>query len=119
MKKMKNLWLVMLAIALAFGMAACGEEDGEEEEEPIEEFTGTYTADYKLGSGPQAQDVTETVVIKLKSFRIFDTTSSFLDFSIDKWEIVETPAAYKDDYPNAFKFTGKITAADPQKPANP
>jgi hypothetical protein len=88
-------------------MAACGEEDGEDEEEPIEEFTGTYRTTHTITQG----EVTETIVVGLKSFKISDTTNATLDFKIDKWEIVETPAAYKADYPSAFKFTGTITAA--------
>ncbi|MDR0302994.1 MAG: hypothetical protein LBI04_11880 [Treponema sp.] len=116
MKKMKNLWLVMLVIALAFGMAACGEEDGEEEEEPIEEFTGTYTTTY--ASSQAGGSTTETVKIALKSFKISDSTGASLDFSVDNWEVVKDIPAAASDYTDGFKFTGKITAAEPQSGAD-
>jgi len=132
--KKRNLWLVMLALVLVFGMlfVACGGEEGEEEEENTtptetgpdlekeETYFGTYTSTYKNGGN----SITETIVINEDYFLVYDTkpksgdtpdtelSGEYLLFSIKDWDkTAKTPDANKADYPYAFKFTGSVTAA--------
>jgi hypothetical protein len=42
-------------------------------------------------------------------------TNEHLYFSISDWKSAKTPPEYFDDYPNAFKITGRITDAYPQQ----
>jgi len=57
-------------------------------------------------------------IIGANKIRISDDDKSgslleFIDFSITKWELATTSDTYKNDYPIAFKITGKITGANP------
>jgi len=130
--KKRNLWLVMLALVLVFGMlfVACGGEegepadgDGDEEEDLVDpedivpaEYLGTYTVTYPITGGNQV----ETIAFTKNTFNISDDTkktdgtsaNSHLHFTITDWDdTVTTPATYATDFPKAFKFTGKIVEA--------
>jgi hypothetical protein len=120
----KNLWLMVLVIALVLGMVvACG--DPEEEEKPPVELTPTEKAELYAGTyectgldyGAPNTNVTETIVFSGDAFFVYDTIwdynrMNYLDFTIEDWEEATTPTAYAEEYPNALKFIGKIKDAD-------
>jgi len=128
--KIKNLWLVMLVIALAFGMmAACGgEEEEEEEEEPVVDHTtfpptyrGTYACSYKQDAGQSAKTIVETIEFGSNFFNISDNEKAdkdYLNFTIKEWWESDAPAASKDKYPKGIKFTGVITKQKGYVPSN-
>ena len=80
----------------------------------IDEFFGTYAATYMNSPG---KIITEIIQIDKSYFRIEDNDPSgrdYLYFDIIDWESDKTPPGYFDDYPKAFKITGRITDAKPQ-----
>jgi len=123
----KKLWLVILAIMLVFGLMVVACQPEEEEEEPpppppktpqeeVAAFVGTYAASYKSTSTITTDNVVETVVLTETSFVISDVTTGSatqdkLEFKIESWAFAATPSTYSTAYPNAFKFTGKITSS--------
>lgn len=60
---------------------------------------------------------TEIIIIADNSFKISDSSGS-LEFNITDWEYAATPGKYIDDYPNALKFKGAITKANPDSGPN-
>jgi hypothetical protein len=124
--KKRNLLLVVLALALVFGMmVSCGPEedwgdnggngDGDGDWEFDESFLGTYKATYG------DKNITETIVFEIDSFRISDDSKTgevlnddFLEFDIEEFDEVTTiPNEVKDTYSEGFIFKGYITAAKP------
>jgi len=81
-------------------------------------YFGKYSGKYTSGTGSSAKTLTETIEITETTLNIYDDENTgskqdFLNFSITNWETAATPDSYKDDYPYAFKITGKITDAKP------
>jgi len=84
-------------------------------------FYGNYTGKYTNSS---SKTITETIKIANGLISISDdfdaSNPDYLDFSVDKWEIVTTPTFNQSaNYPYAFKITGKITDAKPVITTNP
>jgi len=111
----KNLWLVMLAIALVFGVMSCEKEpeDTEPDYTDPSTFYGTYKAIYKSNT-TEITEITETINISEEIINIADNSESGLNakklvFKISGWEEANTPNKYSKDYPYAFKITGNIT----------
>jgi hypothetical protein len=124
--KKRNLWLVILALALVFGMmVSCGEElidddgdDGDDWEwgDIIDEsFFGTYKVTYGTNN------ITETIVFEKDKFTISDDAKTsgvlngdFLEFNIQEFDEVTTiPDVVKDIYSEGFIFKGNITDGKP------
>jgi hypothetical protein len=121
----KNRWLVMLVVALVFGMMACEEAKEDDPDLDLTDYTvyfGTYKSQTYTIDPTSYTNITETVVLDENRFFICDNsfdggssgvgsgTLNYIDFEIaaDGWEKDTTPPDYADDYPYAFKFTGKI-----------
>jgi hypothetical protein len=108
----KNLLLVMLAIALVFGMVACEEVDPDlVPEEEVKAFLGTYKDGGRPANNPTNW---ETVAFNSDGTQctISDTTNDTIVFIIDKWYFAPTPTETElIPYPNGYKFTGKIKSA--------
>jgi hypothetical protein len=81
------------------------------------EYRGAYTADNYTSA---TNKVVETIQFGNATFNIWDTSQAastyedamtkgdFLNFTLTKWEVTNTPDAYKTTYPKALKFTGRI-----------
>lgn len=88
-------------------------------EEKVASFKGTYKAEYKATSTATADDTIETIdLTDVKKFKISDakvsaptTVVDSLEFQIGSWAESTTPPDYAANYPNAFKFTGKILSS--------
>jgi len=88
-------------------------------EEKVASFKGTYKASYKSAGTVAADDTIETInLTDVEKFIISDAKSSApgtvvdkLEFKIESWDYADTPSTYATDYPNAFKFKGRITSS--------